>query len=181
MCTLFIGAAAIVVFAPGLIAPWSRLNNEEQELDLSSGRARFTRYVLYCQVSQEVRNTAISKALGSSRGSEGDEGWVMVNIFQPGVSHSPHFLYHGAFSQITGLEIHWDMADFTQDARAETARQLLKVWRDGGSDSAADRYLDNLAGTVVWDSGQPTTADAIPDDLAQKSLTEYDGKHARDH
>lgn len=170
-CALFAGAAAVVIFAPGLIAPWSRLNNEEQELDLLSGRARFTRYFFYCKISQEVRETPLSEVLDSSHNNNGTERWVKVNVFQPGGSHSPHFIYHGAFAQTRQLANYWEIDNFTPSARAKSARQLLKVWRDGGSYHAADSYFENLVELIIArNSDEPIRADGIPDDLGDTRL-----------
>jgi hypothetical protein len=171
-CAVLAGAAVVVIFAPGLIAPWSRLNNEEQELDLLSGRARFTRYFFYCQISQEVRETPLSEALDSSDKNDGKEQWVKVNVFQPGVSNSPHFIYHGAFVQTGQLAKYWETGNFTPSARAKSARQLLKVWRDGGSYHAANPYFENLVELIVErNSDEPITVDEIPDDLGGRSLS----------
>jgi hypothetical protein len=169
------------MFAPGLIAPWSRLNNEEQELDLSSGRARFTRYFLYCQISQNVRDTPLSEVLSSASGGHEEEDWVTVNIFQPGVSNSPHCFFHGAFFQIGQMAKYWEIGNFTPEARAKSARQLLKVWRDGGSYLAARPYFDSLMESIVArSSDQPTTVDDISDDLADRILAAYAKERAPD-
>ena len=159
---------------PGLVAPWSRLNNEEQELDLLSGRARFSRYFLYCQVRRDVHETPLSEALGAGGEPAGGERWVKVNVFQPGVSNSPHFYYHGAFFQIGQLGKYWQTGRFDRGARAKTARQLLRVWRDGGSYHAAEPYFEHLLEWIVSrDGDQPTTSQDIPDDLADRSLAAF--------
>lgn len=169
-----LAAAAVITFMPGLVAPWSRLNNEEEELDLFSGRARFTRYFLYCRIRQDVRGTPLSEALAAGGGPGSGERWVKVNVFQPGVSNSPHFIYHGAFFQIGELARYWETGNFDRKARAKTARQLLRVWRDGGSYHAARPYFEHLVEWIaVRDSDQPATGNDIPNDLADRSLAAY--------
>jgi len=91
-----LGALAYVVTVL-VMNPWSRLYNAEQELDLSSGRARFTRHVLYFQAGRDVRDTPLSLALAGSCEEAGEEEWVKVNIFGLGTHASPHYTYHGAF------------------------------------------------------------------------------------
>lgn len=181
LSALVVPAVAYIIAAMiGLIAPWSRMNNTEQELDLFSGRARTTRYFFHCRISQETLDTPISKALASTSGGESKEKWVFVNIFQPGISNSPHFKYHGAFFQTNRLTKWWEMGNFNAEARAKTARQLLRVWRDGGSYQAADHYFEQLSDWLIDnESNHPLTADKIPDDLVDRSLAAYAKECAR--
>ena len=172
--TVILVAAGIICFMPGLVAPWSRLNNEEQEIDLYSGRARVRRYFLYYQVRQDLRETPLSQAIASDGPSGTSEQWVKVNIFQPGVRHSPHFIYHGAFAQANQLAILWVLYKCDPKARAKTSRQLLLVWRESGSYLAGDDYLRHLREALPdeEDGGQVISADKIPDDIAEQTLAE---------
>jgi len=165
-------AATVIIFMPGLVAPWSRLNNEEEELDLLSGRARFTRHFLWCQVRQDIRETLLSKAVAASRGPQKGEQWVKVNIFQPNMRHSPHFAYHGAFGKAIELAMQWASHNLDAAARAKSARQLLRAMREGGSDDAGSDYLRLLQEALGPEpaKGQTTSADKIPDDLVERAL-----------
>jgi hypothetical protein len=169
-----LAAAAVTTFMPGLVAPWSRLNNEEQELDLVSGRTRFTRHFLYCRVRRDVRATPLSEALAASGAPESGEEWVRVNIFQPGVRHSPHFIYHGAFGNAKQIQTFWELYSFDRQARAKSARQLLRAMREGGSYFAGSDYLDLLKEALgpYPSEGQATSAERIPDDLTERVLAE---------
>ncbi len=164
----------VVYFVAVLLNPWSRLYNEEQELDLNSGRARFTRHVLYFQVWQDVRETPLSQAVNASEKVPGDEHWVMVNVFGLGTRKSPYFTYHGALAQVQLLANYWDTGDFDAAARSKTARQLLRVLREGGYPGGYFKLLDE--GLISRPSGQPTTDRDIPDDLDERALTAYAGK-----
>ena len=180
LAIILLGACIYCVIAL-LVNPWSRLYNEEQELDLNSGRARFTRHVFYCQVRQEITETPLSRAISTSGKQGGNEKWVKVNVFGLGTSNSPHFYYHGAFFQIGELATYWERGNFDQKAREKTAQQLLQVWRDGGSYRAARPYFEHLVEWIISrDSDQPTTADDIPDDWADRSLAEYAEKAETD-
>jgi hypothetical protein len=170
--TVVIVVAAVVVFMPGLVAPWSRLNNEEQEIDLYSGRARITRHFLWRRVRQDVRDTPVSEAIAANGGASDAEKWVMVNIFQPDVSNSPHFVYHGALSQANWMLLLWEMHKCDSHARAKTARQLLRVWREGESYHAAYDYFDLLERALGAGRkrDEVVTAEEIPEDLVERTL-----------
>jgi len=165
---VFVGVAAVIVFAPSYVARWSRLNNEEQELDLNSGQSRFSRYFLYCLISQEIRPTAVSEALAGDAREPGERKWVMVNIFQPGLRVSPHFTYHAAFAEIRALAMLWEVFEYGPGARTKTARQLLRALRQGGRASRYVSYLLEWTESRSWPP--PPTADDIPDDLVARSL-----------
>jgi hypothetical protein len=165
------GAAVVVVFLPGLVAPWSRLNNEEHELDLCCGRVRVTRHFLWVQVGQEMLETPLSQALAGESAGGGPQ-WVRVNTFQPWVRTSPNYLYHGAVWYANATRIHWDMYKCDPAARAKISRQLLRVLREAGSDSAGSDYLRLLDESLHprEGSGRATAAGDIPDDLVDRAL-----------
>ena len=165
-------AVVVVVFVPSLVAPWSRLHNEEQEIDLYSGRARVTRYFLYRQVGQDVHETPLSEAIAKNGRPDSGEKWVMVNIFQPGVRHSPHFRYHGAFGEANTLAKLWESYDCDAEARAKSGRQLLRAMREGGSYFVGGDYLHLLRETLGPDpvEGPAVAASRIPDDLVDRVL-----------
>lgn len=168
---LFLLVAFVLAFMPWLIAPWSRINNEEHEIDLYTGQARITWYILYFQVGREVKETPLSEAIGANENPPQQRQWVKVNIFQPFMRRSPHFRHHGAFGMARHLEAFWEMGDFTPEARAKSARQLLRLWREGGT--SADRPYTQY----IWDLAEQAErrrksvrADDIPDDLVDKIL-----------
>ncbi|MGC9453636.1 MAG: hypothetical protein ACP5HU_02120 [Phycisphaerae bacterium] len=171
---LFLLLVLVLAFMPGLIAPWSRINNEEHEIDLFSGQARVTRYILYLQVSQKVRETPLSEAIGADENPPEKRQWVKVSIFQPFMRRSPHFTYRGAFAQARRMESSWETGEFTPEARAKSARQLLRLWREGGSCRAADPHLQHLRDLAEQAERRrkPVRADDIPDDLVDKILAE---------
>ncbi|MBI5723004.1 MAG: hypothetical protein HZA50_03520 [Planctomycetes bacterium] len=171
---LILLCAVIYCVIVSFINPWSRLYNEEQELDLYSGKARFTHHVLYFQTRQDVSETVLSHATSQGGDQPTNEKWVKVNVFGFGFRQSPHFIYHGAFGQIAELEKYWDLGNFDVASRAKTARQLLMVWREGGCYSAAREYFELLMkGIRSRPDGQPTTVGDVSDDLADRAITAY--------
>ena len=178
---VILAAAGVIAFLPGRVAPWSRLNNTEEQLDLFSGRVRVCRHYRYWPVNQEICETPLSEALTARQGPKRGEKWVKVNVCRPGVvSISPHVSYDRAFYQMAELAGCWETGNFDRNARAKTGQQLLRVWRDGGSYHCARPYLEHLRNWVATkDPDQPTTADDIPNDLADRSLAAYAEERAQ--
>lgn len=168
-------AAIVILFMPGLVAPWSRLNNEEQEMGLCSGRARFTRYFLYVQVTQNVVETVLSEVLAKDESENCKEQWVKVNISQAGTRNSPHFTYHGAFARANALANLWRFYEFDAGARQRSAHQLLRAMREGGSYYVGGEYLRLLEEVLGPEpkEGQSTSIDKIPEDLVERTLAKH--------
>lgn len=57
---LFLAASPLVV---PLFSPWSGINSRLEEIDVTSGRARETRYLFWIPVQQEVWETPLSRVL----------------------------------------------------------------------------------------------------------------------
>ena len=150
MALWFIAAAVLVpVFLLGLsqlgFFPWSKLNCWTQEVDITTGSIRHTRYLLWMQTSQRIEETLVSKTAEASADSP---QWHIANTFSPGVHNSPHYMFHGAVSQIRLLEIAWELGEFSEEARQVSARQLLQRWQKDGNDEGAKQVnvaLSNLA------------------------------------
>lgn len=55
------------------------------------------------------------------------------------------------------LESTWELGGFTAEAKAQTAEWLLRLWQKGRRDSAADKFLNELAHQGVYsDTNQVT-------------------------
>ena len=61
--------------------PWSKLNCWSNEVDLSTGRIRNTRHLLWRQISQSIEESPVSRALGTN---VGPEVWVFDSWARPG-------------------------------------------------------------------------------------------------
>ena len=146
-----------------------------QELDLYSGRARYSRQLPYWVVSREIRDTPMSEALDAAGDADAGEKWVVVNTFCPLLEHngiSPHYIYHGAFYVCDNLTAMWEMHLFTPDARATSARQLLRAMREDGSYFGGHYYVRALDDVIGLDhvEGRSISASDIPHDLVERAL-----------
>lgn len=143
----FATTIAIILIAAPFIAPaWSPINCQHEEIDLDTGRARYTRILYWIPITTEIKHTPISEALGVDNLETRRGDWHRVNTFSPGVRHSPHYIYHGALSQAETLGIMWKVQHYTPEARRETASRILVLWKQSGRYSGADDYISQLLG-----------------------------------
>ena len=119
----------------------SCINCREQEVDVLSGLRRDTRYIFWIPISREISGTSVSKALSIDESTKNPAHWESVNSFGPYTQHSPHYIYHAAFSQISQLQLIWDKFQIGVAQRQAGAQGLLRKWQSSGSDSTADAYL----------------------------------------
>jgi hypothetical protein len=145
--------------------PWSGVNCSQDDIDLSSGRIRHTRYLLWMPVARSVRDSSLTKAIPPDERSKAIPDWRPVVTTSPGLRHSPHYQFHGAHNQIRTLEICWEWGKMTPTARVETARNVLRLWRETESYSPVEHYLE-----AVWEKalaaekrGEAIDVDGLPE------------------
>jgi hypothetical protein len=143
---------AVALFVVPTFIPWSPLNCQTQEIDLRTGKSRSSRYLAFCKVSSRIDETPLSRVLPRELIASARPEWERVNTFSPGISHSPHHSFHGAFSQIRELELLWHAANVDERSRRKTAEHLLALWQFGGSYFVAGRYLEGLHD--LWDESK---------------------------
>lgn len=134
----------VALFVVPLFVPWTPLNCQIKEIDIRTGRVRSTSYLGFCKVSERITDSTFSKLLPADFVSKASPDWRKVNTFSPGVHHSPHHSFHGAFGQIRMLELAWENGDFDSTIKRKTVQHVLDLWQFGNSYFAADRYIDSL-------------------------------------
>ncbi len=163
-------AAVAVVFMPQVFG--SRINNEECEMDLWSGRERITRHFLFCQVRQELKQTPFSDAIARTGPAATEERWVTTFVTEMGIGKLASSIWMWAPVRARDLERLWTMAKFDPEAQGKSARQLLWAMREGGSSYPSRDYMDLLRETLGPGTleSRTTAANQIPDDLADRAL-----------
>lgn len=126
--------------------PWSGIDCTQSDIDLNSGRIRYSRYLLWVPVTRSVQDSALTRALSPEDRSKPGENWHPVVSLSPGLHHSPHYRFGGVMVQIRDLEISWEFGKMTPEARRETARQVLNLWQQAGDYFRAGRYVQ-----AVWE------------------------------
>lgn len=145
-----LAAAALAIpcllFGASLVGgvTWSPVNCWCHDVDIRSGRLRYTRYIFWMPVRHRIEESALSTALFPNGGGGEPAEWHHVLTFSPGVHYSPNYVFHAAIGQIRKLEGCWSGGKFTPEARQASARRVLQLWQQRGNDSAADDYLRAL-------------------------------------
>lgn len=123
--------------------PWSPICCWNDEIGLDTARARTTTYVLWMRVHMREEPTILSLTLEVPQ-TVSETRWRTVNTFSPGVSHSPHYDFHGALAQIADLEYCWVRNQYSPEARRLSAQALLDRWRSTDNYYSADKLLRSL-------------------------------------
>ena len=147
--------AALLIALSGVFT-WSPVNCWHEDIDIRSGRIRYTHYMLWCRVSERISATAVSQALQPTDYDAATPDWHHANTFSPGVRHSPHYRYHSAIFQARHLAALWGIVEFTPAARHQSALALVSAWQRGRGDDTAKPFLRALSDLVF------TRADAQP-------------------
>ncbi len=124
--------------------PWSELNCRHQDVDINSGKLKFSRYIFFIMISEKVEDSELSKVLRKSGHEFALPEWYKVNTLSPGLHNSPHYFFHGAINQIRMLSLWWELEDVPEAIQAKTAADVLALWKFSGGDSLAKYYIDGL-------------------------------------
>ena len=146
---------AVLLGAPFVVpifSLWSRINCRDQEVDVLSGLRKDTRYIYWIPVSREIVDTPISAARPNVSSTMIEPQWESVNTFGPYARHSPHYIYHGAFSQIRQLEMLWLEFEFDVAKRRDSAQGLLREWQTTHSDYSVNAYIQEQMKTAEQDA-----------------------------
>jgi hypothetical protein len=158
----------LLVYSLSLIGlfPWSPLNCETVEIDLYSGRSRYTRYLYWIPIKRVISDSALTKELTPEDLSGLPCEWQPVFTVSPRVRHSPHYWYHAALGQIRDIEDFWKRTGATKESRRFAAIQFLRLWQTGGT-KEVQLFLDKmyeklLEADKIPHSSKPPASDSPP-------------------
>ena len=168
---LVVGSLAVAVSG---IFTWSPLNCTQEEVDIRTGRLRYTWYLLYCKVSQRVEDSPLTTALLPKAVKSVEPDWHLVNTFSPFTHRSPHYVFHGAVAEIREVAAVWDMAPFQPDAKRQIAQTVITLWQRDGSEFCATEYIESLGqlacerATKNIEKTTPVTVEDLPQPTTQR-------------
>jgi hypothetical protein len=120
----------LAVFVISLFFPWSPIWCKHIDVDIATGRLRYSRYFMFCKVFEKIEDTPMTKALPPDVIAGSNPEWRRAFTFSPGLRHSPHYMFHGAIRQINTLERAWKKAEeygFSKEMQQKTALDLLSI------------------------------------------------------
>jgi hypothetical protein len=126
--------------------PDTTINCWQDEVDIHTGRIRYSYFLLCVPVVRYVQDSALTRALSEEEQNSQVRQWRTVTRISPGKNYSPHYFYHGAIFQIKELEYTWDALRLTTPARRESARRVLKAWQQDGNYWKVQEYIYTLKG-----------------------------------
>jgi hypothetical protein len=95
---LMVIAIPPLLLTPSLFGlfPRSGLNSWRDDIDINSGRIRYTRHLFWTEVTSSIRDSVLPKALSPEDLFGRPVDWHPVTTLSPGQHYSPHHRFHGA-------------------------------------------------------------------------------------
>ena len=173
-------SVVVLIICHGAVSfffPWSPLNCRYEDVDIKTGRLRFTRYLLFCRISERVEDSRLSKMLPAEMVAATTPDWRHVCTFTPPGRHSPNHIFHRAVAQINTLASIWEMSEtefhgLHENIKQKTARHVLALWQYDSDVSLAGDYIDGLYDLMEDDKRQQILT-ALP--TLQMPLVETNG------
>ncbi len=150
---LFLAAFGIYCFSG-----WSKINCWTREVDIASGRMRYTRYWFYKVTGQQIDQTWISEAVGPTSAAP---QWHLMVTLSPGTGNSPNYAFLGADDQVRQFAPDGFLGGrLNPETRKLLAKNILALWQIGGDRFLAEHYLRDVEGSLL-DLREMTT-DRLP-------------------
>jgi hypothetical protein len=118
--------------------PWNEWDSKIQELDINTGRLKYSRYLCLLKISERIEETDISRILPKELLERAIPEWHRANRDAPWITAD--YVFGEAPSQINELSIWWEVEQVPETVRRKTAIHLLALWKYGG----ASAYLRSL-------------------------------------
>lgn len=138
----------VIIFAVPCVVlffnPWSRICCEQQDIDIRTGKARYTWYFYSMRVFQITKETVLSQALSGSVVKSQDPEWQPVNTFSPMAHHSPHYRFHSALAQIHEVGLVFLVTEPDSKTKQDIVQRVLTLWQTSGTDDGAKNYIREL-------------------------------------
>lgn len=126
------------------VAGWSDLNAVHDDVDITTGRVRQTRYLLYYKVSETVHDSILTTWLSPETTTAAQPVWRRVNTFSGWSRVSPHHTFHSAIGDIGQLQAAQSLAPFTDEAKRAAAEKIVSLWQTTNNDYQAGEYIKRI-------------------------------------
>jgi hypothetical protein len=142
---ILIVVVLVVVLLPPTVSTvlrrWPKLCCRYVDINIKTGQARYVRYLGYVKISEEVKDTSISRALHGEVIDVADiEPWHRVNTASPGVI-SPNYRFHSALYQTRQIELFGELNELGPEEIHRIAKNVLELWQIERRDFPVGYYL----------------------------------------
>jgi hypothetical protein len=142
------------------------LNCWHQDVDIRSGRVRWQLDLFGLCIHERSEESILSSR---TRGStpERTAAWHRcrtIDVFPSFCRWSRHYRYHSAIAQIRMLEVLWELAPFTPNAKRQMCLDVLTLWQEARDDRLVEVYQEAVASRAISDSkgGSPIDVAQLP-------------------
>jgi hypothetical protein len=128
-----------------IIIPWTGINCKHQDINIKTGKVRYTRSLWYITISERVEDTVLSQAIKGHIVDVADvKPWHRVNTFSLYWNYSPHYTFHSALCQVSQVKRFGYIAKLTSKQKQEIAKEILTAWQKSGNDQGASEIISRL-------------------------------------
>ena len=144
---ILIGLIFILPFIVQIFEPWSEINCWHHDINIKTGKTRYSRYFWFIKFEENITDTWLSKSLhGETVDVATIDEWHHVYTFSPDVSNSPHYYFHGALCQVDDFEFAAEEYNFTPERKKVVAKNILTAWQQSGDDKTVLDYYVKVIG-----------------------------------
>lgn len=147
----------VVLFAIPFLWPWTSLNCWHDDIDITAGRYRYQRYLLYMKTSETIEETKLSKMYREFIGQPPAPQWRRVNTCSPGHRNSPHHAYHGALVAAKILVVGFNGGNFSNEAKKIVLTNFFNLLKTDDNDFRAKEYAVSIANLALSKSPEQDT------------------------
>ncbi|OHB78039.1 MAG: hypothetical protein A2Z25_05105 [Planctomycetes bacterium RBG_16_55_9] len=116
------------------------------------------------KISEKTKDTPISMTLKGKAVDIADvQPWFRVNTFSPGLRHSPHYNFHGAFAQAHKMELVCELIQAGPEEKRRIAENILRLWQTEKRYLPVEHYLQ-----TEMEQGMKKTGQDIPLEVEEK-------------
>jgi len=113
---------------------WSGMWCEYQDVDINTGRIRYTRNFWHRKTSERIERTLITEALSKDFLANSTSEWKRVYTIPFIIGISPSYLYHSAILRIRTIERDWETNSISRGEQQEIAKKVIKYWHENKRD-----------------------------------------------
>lgn len=139
---------------------WSRFNCWTNEINITTGHTRYTRYRIWVITERRVDSTWVSDALGTREAGSLSEDWRITHILSPRDRWSPNFTFRAAPRTISQTATVLNHAGAEPTARQILAESVVWLWRYFDDAYEASQYLDDAI--LLRRTDSPYSIDEVP-------------------